>query len=56
MRATWARAAKGGKLEVVGRDQKPQTKPEAELFRVRRELAELKMERDLQKKFATSSR
>jgi transposase len=51
--ANWVRAAKDGKLENVGQTQKPQTEIEAELGRVRRELAEVKMERDLLKKFAT---
>jgi|SRR3954447_21224388 transposase len=47
--ANWVRAAKDGKLEKVGQTQKPQTEIEAELGRVRRELAEVKMERDLLK-------
>ena len=51
--ANWVRAAKDGKLENVGQTQKPLTEIEAELSRVRRELAEVKMERDLLKKFAT---
>ena len=51
--ANWVRAAKDGKLEKVGQALKPQTEIEAELSRVRRELAEVKMERDLLKKFAT---
>jgi transposase len=51
--ANWVRAAKAGKLESVGQHQKPLTKMEAELGRVKRELAEVKMERDLLKKFAT---
>jgi transposase-like protein len=44
--ANWQRA---GKLEEVGRQQKPQTELEAELQRTKRELAEVKMERDLLK-------
>jgi transposase len=51
--ANWVRASKDGKLEKLGQAQKPQTEIEAELSRVRRELAEVKMERDLLKKFAT---
>jgi transposase len=47
--ANWVRAAKAGKLESVGQHQKPLTEMEAELGRVKRELAEVKMERDLLK-------
>jgi transposase len=50
--ANWLRASKAGKLEEVGRLQKPQTELEAELQRIKRELAEVKMERDLLKIFA----
>ncbi|MGF6804944.1 transposase-like protein [Paraburkholderia sp. Clong3] len=45
-------AAKDGKLENVGQHQRPLTEVEAEPGRVKRELAEVKMERDLLKKFA----
>ena len=48
----WLRISRAGKLEEIGREQKPQTELEAELHRVKRELAEVKMERDLLKKFA----
>jgi transposase len=51
--ANWVRAAKDGKLDEVGQYQRPLTEVEAELGRVKRELAEVKMERDLLKKFAT---
>lgn len=51
--ANWVRAAKAGKLKDVGRHQKSLTEMEVELARVKRELAEVKMERDLLKKFAT---
>lgn len=51
--ANWVRATKAGKLENVGQYQKPLTEIEAELGRVKRELAEVRMERDLLKKFAT---
>lgn len=47
--ANWVRAAKDGKLENVGQSQKPLTEIEAELARLKRELAEVKMERDLLK-------
>jgi len=51
--ANWVRAAKAGKLKDVGRHQNPLTEVEAELAQLKRELAEVKMERDLLKKFAT---
>ena len=50
--ANWVRAAKDGKLENAGQTQKPLTEVEAELGRLKRELAEMKMERALLKKFA----
>jgi transposase len=50
--ANWMRASKTGKLAEVGQHQRPQTELEAELHRIKRELAEVKMERDLLKKFA----
>jgi transposase len=49
----WVRSAKTGKLDSVGQHQKPLTEIEAELGRVKRELAEVKVECDLLKKFAT---
>jgi transposase len=48
----WLKMDKKGMLPGVGRQQKPMTETEAELLRVRRELAEVKMERDLLKKAA----
>lgn len=48
--ANWVCSARDGKLENVGQTQKPQTEIEAELSRVRRELAEVKMERGSLKK------
>jgi transposase len=47
--ANWVRAAKDGKLENAGQNQKPPTEIAAELGRLKRELAEVKMERDLLK-------
>lgn len=56
----WIYAARKGKLGEVGKNQEPLTELEMELARVKRELAEVKMERDLLKKaaayFAKASR
>jgi len=49
----WVRAAKAGKLTEVGKGQRLPSELELELARTRKELAEVKMERDLLKKFAT---
>ena len=49
----WIYADKRGKLALVGKHQKPLTELELELSRVKRELAEVKMERDFIKKCAT---
>jgi len=48
----WVAAARAGKLGDVGKHQRPLTDVELELAKVRRELAEVKMERDLLKKCA----
>jgi len=48
----WVKAHKEGRLSAIGKNQKPLTEAEAELAKVRRELAEVKMERDLLKKAA----
>ena len=48
----WTQAHKDGTLSDAGKHRKPLTEVEAELARVRRELAEVKMERDLLKKAA----
>ena len=50
--ANWIRFARSGKFAQVGQNQAPSTEMEMELSRMKRELAELKMERDLLKKFA----
>lgn len=50
--SNWLRLAREGKLEHVGQNQVTPTDAEMELTRVKRELAEVKMERDLLKKFA----
>lgn len=56
----WVYADQQGKLTAVGKHQKPLTELELELSRVKRELAETKMERDFIKKcvayFAKESR
>jgi len=49
----WVRAAREGKLADVGKGLRPPSELELELARTRKELAEVKMERDLLKKFAT---
>lgn len=48
----WMTAARTGKLQDVGKEQRAPTDLELELVRVRKELAEVKQERDLLKKFA----
>ena len=50
--ANWVKAYKAGKLGNIGKSQKPLTEMEMELARVKRELAEVKMERDILKKAA----
>ena len=49
----WVRAVREGKLADVAKGQRPPSELELELARTRKELAEVKMERDLLKKFAT---
>ena len=44
--ANWVGMARRGELAVLGGGQKPLTESEQELRRLRRELAEVKMERD----------
>ena len=48
----WVKADREGKLQEVGKQQRPLTEIEMELTRVKRELAEVRMERDLLKKAA----
>lgn len=50
--SNWVRAARAGKLQQVGDHQRAPTELEMELARARRELAEVKQESDLLKKFA----
>ncbi len=48
----WVRASRAGKLAKVGQGQRVPTETEIELARLRKELAEVKLERDLLKKCA----
>jgi len=48
----WVKAYKKGALSGVGKQRKTFTEVEMELLRVKRELAEVKMERDILKKAA----
>ncbi len=48
--ATWVKAYKAGRLGEVGKERRPLTENEMELARTKRELAEVKMERDILKK------
>ena len=48
----WVKAYKAGKLSDVGKSYRPLTDIEMELYRVKRENVELKMERDILKKAA----
>jgi len=50
--ANWVKAAKAGKLGDVGKKYRPLTEVEMELARVKKENAELRMERDILKKAA----
>jgi len=48
----WVKAYKSGKLGEIGKDRKPLTDIEIELARTKKELAEVKMEREILKKAA----
>jgi transposase len=48
----WVRADKEGSLSRVGRQAKPATEEQVEVARLKREVAELKMERDFLRKAA----
>jgi transposase-like protein len=48
----WVREAKKGKLSLVGSSRKNLTETETELTKVKRELAQVKMERDFLRKAA----
>jgi len=48
----WVKAHKAGRLTDIGKPQRPLTELEMELYRTKRELVEVKMERDILKKAA----
>ncbi len=48
----WVKANKAGKLKDIGKNYRPLTELEMELARLKKELAETRMERDLLKKAA----
>ena len=48
----WVKQFKAGRLEEVGKTYRPLTEIEMDLARTKRELAEVKMERDILKKAA----
>jgi len=50
--SNWVRAARAGKLADIGKSQRLPSELEFELSRTRKELAEVKLERDLLKKCA----
>ena len=50
--AHWVKLLKAGKLGEVGKTYRPLTEVEMELVRTKRELVEVKMERDILKKAA----
>lgn len=51
--SNWVRKARAGKLAEVGKGQRLPSELELQLARTRKELAEVKLERDLLKKCAT---
>jgi transposase len=48
----WVKAARAGKLEDIGKTYRPLTEVEMDLARTKKELAIVKMERDILKKAA----
>lgn len=53
--ANWVKAAKSGKLGDIGKSCRPLTEIEMENARIKKENAELRMERDILKKAAAYS-
>ena len=49
---SWVKAYRAGKLGGIGKTQRPLTEIEMELARTKKELVEVKMERDILKKAA----
>ena len=49
---SWVRAAKAGKLGTIGKDRRALTEVELELAKTKKELAMVRMERDILKKAA----
>lgn len=47
---SWVRAAKAGKLGIIGKNRRPLTDVEIELAKTKKELAMVRMERDILKK------
>jgi len=50
--SNWVRASKAGKLGYIGKNRRELSDTELELARLKRELAQVKMERDILKKAA----
>ncbi len=50
--SNWMKACKAGKLGEVGKNHRPLTDVEIENYRLKKELAEARMERDILKKAA----
>ena len=48
----WVKASKAGRLGEIGKTQRPLTEIEMDLARAKKELAEVRMERDILKKAA----
>ena len=48
----WVKASKAGRLGEIGKTQRPLTEIERDLARTKKELAEVRMERDILKKAA----